>query len=110
MNTKLIASLALAGVVATGSLAGTAFAANQVPDQVEDRETTVLMTAKTTLAQAIATAEQQTGGRAYDAGVNIDGGQTRIVVETNGPKGAQTVSIDAQTGQVVGSHAGGEQD
>ena len=106
MNSKLIPALALAAVVATGALAGTAFAANQA----EDRETTALMTAKVTLTQAIAVAEQQTGGRAYDAGVNIDGGQTRIVVETNGPKGAQTVSVDAQTGQVVTSHAGGEQD
>jgi len=42
--------------------------------------------------------------------VDPNGGQTRIMVETNGPKGVQTVAIDAQNGQVVGGHAGAEQD
>lgn len=104
MNTKLIASLALAGMVTAGTLSGAAFAAG------EDREANALQGAKVSLTQAIASAEQQTGGRAYDAGVDIKGGQTRIVVETNGPKGIQTVAIDAQSGQVVASHAGGEAD
>ncbi len=106
MNTKLIATLALAGLLATGAIAGTAVAAG---DDV-DREATALQGAKISLTQAIATAEQQTGGKAFDAGVDTKGGQTHIVVETNGPKGVQTVSVDAQSGQVVGSHAGGEAD
>ncbi len=103
MNTKLITSLALAGIVA----AGTAFAA---VGSDENREANALQGAKVSLAQAIASAEQQTGGRAFAAGVDIKGGQTRIVVETNGPKGVQTVAIDAQSGQVVASHPGGETD
>jgi len=106
MNTKLIASLALTGMVTAGALSSTAFANGND----EDREATALQGAKVSLPQAIASAEQQTGGRAYDAGVDVKGGQTRIVVETNGPKGVQTVAIDAQTGQVVASHAGGETD
>jgi len=106
MNTKLIASLALAGMVTAGALSGAAFAAGGD----ENREANALQGAKVSLAQAIASAEQQTGGRAYDAGVDVKGGQTRIVVETNGPKGVQTVAIDAQSGQVVASHAGGETD
>ncbi len=105
MNAKTMTSLALAAIIATGTLAGTAFAANQV----EDRETTALTNAKVSLAQAITTAEQKTGGHAYDAGVSTDGGQTRIVVQTNGPGGAQTISVDAQTGQVVANQAGAEQ-
>jgi len=105
MKIRLIAVLALAGLLAAGAIAGTAIAA-----QNEDQEATALQGAKVTLAQAIATAEQQTGGKAYDAGVDAKGGQTRIVVETNGPKGVQTVAIDAQSGQVVGGHAGGEED
>ena len=103
MDTKLIATLALAGLLATGAVAGAAAGS-------EDREAAALQGAKVSLTQAIATAEQQTGGKAYDAGVDVKGGQTRIVVETNGPKGVQTVSIDAQSGQVVGSHAGAEAD
>jgi len=106
MNTKMIASLALAAMVTAGALSGAAFAAGGD----ENREANALQGAKVSLAQAIASAEQQTGGRAYDAGVDVQGGQTRIVVETNGPKGIQTVAIDAQSGQVVASHAGGETD
>ncbi len=103
--TKLIATLAVAALLAAGAVAGTAIAADN-----EDQEATALQGAKVSLTQAIATAEQQTGGKAYDAGVDAKGGQARIVVETNGPSGVQTVSIDAQSGQVVGGHAGGEED
>ena len=105
MNTKLIASLALAGLLAVGTL-GTAYAASQD----EDQEATALQGAKVSLVQAIATAEQQTGGQAFDAGADRKGGQPRITVETNGPKGVQTTVIDAENGQVVRAHAGGEQD
>jgi len=106
MNTKLAASLALAGPIAAGAAAGTALAAGGE----EDQETTALQGAKVSLVQAITTAEQQTGGQAYDAGADRNGGKTRIMVETNGPKGVQTVAIDALSGQVVGGHAGAEQD
>ena len=76
----------------------------------EAKEQTALLATQVTLSQAIATAEQQTGGKAYDAGVDADHGKPRIVVETNGPKGVQTVIVDAQSGAVVGGHAGGEAD
>jgi len=75
-----------------------------------DQEAKALQGAKISLTQAITTAKQQTGGRAYDAGVDVKSGQTRIVVETNGPKGVQTVAVNAQSGQVVASHSGGEPD
>ncbi|MBN9563471.1 MAG: PepSY domain-containing protein [Alphaproteobacteria bacterium] len=104
MNTKLTAMLGLVGLLAVGS--SVALAA----DHDEDQEATALQGAKVSLTQAIATAEQQTSGHAFDAGVDIKDGQTRIAVETNGPKGVQTVIVDAQNGQVVGTHAGGEQD
>jgi uncharacterized membrane protein YkoI len=55
-------------------------------------------------------AEHQTGGKAFDAGVNVDDGKPRVIVETNGPQGVQTVIIDAQSGQVISGHAGGEPD
>jgi len=76
----------------------------------EFREQTVLQGSKLTLCQAIATAEQYTGGKAYDAGTDVDHGKSHVVVETNGPKGVQTVMIDVGTGQTVGSHGGGEAD
>ena len=76
----------------------------------ETKEETALQGTRITLPDAIATAERQTGGKAYDAGVDADHGAPRIVVETNGPKGVQTVVVDAGSGQVIGGHAGGEAD
>lgn len=104
MFMKLGKLLIVGGLVA-GVAAGPALAASgEAPEQ------TVLQNAKTTLAQAIGTAEQQTGGKAYDAGVGMDHGKPRILVETNGPNGVHTVTIDADSGQVVGNHAGSEAD
>ena len=106
MRIDIALPLAMTAILMTATLGGAAIAAGDN----EDREATALAGAKVPLAEAIATAEQQTSGKAYDAGVDVKGGQTRIVVETNGPKGVQTVSIDAQSGQAVGGHAGGEAD
>ena len=100
----------LAGVIilalAGPGLAGPSSTAS--PD--ETQEQTALQGAKTTLSQAITMAEQKTGGKAFDAGVDASKGKPRIIVETNGPKGVQTVIIDAQRGQIIGGHAGGETD
>jgi uncharacterized membrane protein YkoI len=98
-------AIALAGVFVLG-LAGPTFAASSD----EAREETALQGTRLALSQAISIAEQQTGGKAFDAGVDVDHGKPRVVIETNGPKGVQTVIVDAQSGQIVGSHAGGEVD
>ena len=99
------AAIALAGVLFLGG-AGPALAVTSG----EAQEETALQGDKLTLSQAIAIAEHQTGGKAYDAGVDVDHGKPRVVVETNGPNGVQTVIIDAQSGQIVGAHAGGVPD
>lgn len=103
MNTRRIPAIALVGLLAVG---GTAFAAKQESNP----EAAALRGAKVSLSQAIGTAEQQTGGHAYDAGIHVKGGRTRIAVETDGPRGIVTVTVDAQSGEVVGTHAGGEPD
>ena len=105
MNARKYTTLA----VAAGLMAGMAGAAIAAPGD-EAKEATALQSAKVSLTQAIATAEQQTGGKAYDAGVDIKGGVPRIAVETNGPKGVQTVVVDAQSGHVVSTHQGAETD
>jgi uncharacterized membrane protein YkoI len=97
--------LSLAAVIALG-LAGPSLAAGRG----EAREQTALQGTSVTLSQAIAAAEEQTGGKAFDAGADVDHGKPRIVVETNGAKGVQTVIIDAQSGKIIGGHAGGEAD
>jgi uncharacterized membrane protein YkoI len=105
MKTKHGAAIVLAGILFLG-LAGPSFAANSD----EAREETALQETTFTLSQAISIAEHQTGGKAFDAGVDVDHGKPRIVVETNGTNGVQTVIVDAESGQIVGVHAGGEAD
>ena len=105
MITKYAPAVALACALFLG-LAGPTFAATTD----EAREETALQKTTLTLSQAISTAEQQTGGKAFDAGVDVDHGKPRVVVETNGTKGVETVIIDAQNGQIIGGHKGGEAD
>ncbi|HQT75949.1 MAG: hypothetical protein B7Z80_10925 [Rhodospirillales bacterium 20-64-7] len=104
MKPQLIATLAVAGLFAIGS--GVAQAAGST----EIQEATALQGAKVSLSQAISTAEQRTGGKAFDAGVDIRGNRVHIAVETNGPKGVQTTFVDPQNGHIVGGHAGPQQD
>lgn len=99
------AATIVAAIVATQNVAP-AFAAG--PSEVQEEN--ALTGAKLTLADGIAAAERRTKGHAFDAGVLVVNGRTRIVVETKGDAGVQTVSVDAITGDVVDSHAGGEPD
>ena len=107
MRTGLILPAAFAGLIMAGLVSGTADAAGNGDG---NREAALASSLKVSLTQAIATAEQHTGGKAFDAGVDGEGGKSRIVVETTGPKGVQTVLIDGASGQVVGGHAGAEAD
>jgi len=99
------AAITFAGILILGG-AGSALAVTGG----ETQEETALQETSLTLSQAIAMAEHQTGGKAFDAGVNVDEGKPRVIVETNGTQGVQTVIIDAQSGQIVSAHAGGEPD
>ena len=105
MINRYSAAITFAGILFLGG-AGSAFAVTGG----EAQEETALQETSLTLSQAIAMAEHQTGGKAFDAGVNVDDGKPRVIVETNGTQGVQTVIIDAQSGQIVGGHAGGEPD
>jgi len=102
---KLATALGLAGLLAVGA-AGPVFAAGSG----QDPEATALQGAKLTLSQGIAIAEKRTGGKAFDAGVDVKAGKPHIIVETNGARGVQTVTIDAQSGTVISIEAGGQPD
>ncbi len=105
MNIKRIAPFALAALLAVGAAAGVAQAKDQ--DRSQDaRDTAALASMKVTLPQAIATAEQQAGGRAVGADMSQEQGATRIAVEVVSPQGIKTVLVDAQTGQVTATHDG----
>ncbi len=106
MSTRTLATFGLASLLGTAALINTALAASSD----EKLEATALQGVKITLTEAIAIAEQRTGGQAFDAGADVKSGSPRIAVETNGSHGIQTVTVDARSGQVISIHAGGEQD
>lgn len=107
MNIKRIAAFTLAALLAVGAIGGLALAKDRAHDQ-DKRDVTALAGMKVTLAQAIATAEQQVGGQAVGADVSQEKGATRISVEVSGPHGMRTVMLDGQTGQVTATHDGGQ--
>ena len=96
----------LAAILMTVMLTGAALAA----DRDNDRDAKALQGAKITLVEAIATAEQQAGGRAVSADIEQERGLTLIEVEVAGPQGVRTIMVDAQTGQVTATRDGDRED
>lgn len=102
MDKKRIVPIALAALIATGA-AGSGAYAKEHGDEGQNAQ--ALANSKVTLSQAIATAEQQAGGRAVGAGVDDENGTVRIAVEVASNQGVKTVLIDPQSGQVTGTKA-----
>lgn len=107
MYKKRILPIALAVLVATGTAGG--FAIAQERGQPGRNEASLTTTA-VTLQQAIATAEQQAGGRAVSADIERERGATQIEVKVAGPQSVKTVVVDAQSGQVTATRAGDQDD
>ncbi len=105
MKTIHAIPLALAGLLAFGAVGSIARAAERNQDQAD---VAALASMKVTLPQAIATAEQQAGGKAVGADVVQENGATSIAVEVAGQSGVKTVLIDAQSGKVTATHNGGQ--
>jgi len=103
MNKIRVIPIALAAVIAVSALGVNAYAAERGDQDKADQA--MLANAKVTLQQAIATAEQQTGGRAVSADLNQEQGAARFSVEVAGQQGVKTVLVDAQTGQVTATNA-----
>jgi uncharacterized membrane protein YkoI len=90
------------GIVGTG----TAFAASTLHRDYEgagreERELSAVVNAKTSLAQAIAVAENQTGGKAVESGVESRNGTMAYEVEISDGTTVQTVFVDPNSGQVM---------
>src|ERR1700704_6552537 len=101
LRTKIV-PIAMAAVIAVGSTVGVAHAANNDRGANESaQELAALVNAKTTLAQAIAAAEQQTGGKAIDAGIENENGAMAFAVEVAKDNTIQKVLVDLQTGKVL---------
>jgi uncharacterized membrane protein YkoI len=93
-----------AAMVAVITLAGTgaALAGESVKETDEQHELSVVTNAKTPLSQAIAAAEQETGDKAVETGIeNHDG--VFIAYEVRIAKGntLQKVLVDLDTGKVI---------
>ena len=96
---------AMALVVALGS-AGTAFAAEN--EKENSQEVSAVLAAKTPLAQAVMSAEQQTGGRGLRIGLEGHDGTYayRVKVITKDDKVSE-VSVDPESGTVLRTEAEG---
>lgn len=101
MTSTKLRNLALAAAFAAGTLgtAGAAFARDSNNNQTN--EAAIMATAKVSMAQAIAAAEQQTGGKAVGTGIEDQDGTVFLEVQVLKNNQRQKVLIDPQTGNVV---------
>jgi uncharacterized membrane protein YkoI len=93
---KLIPAV-LATAMVVGSTAGAVYAGSD--DSA--KELAALRNAKISLAQAIAGAEQKSGGKAISAGLNNENGAMAYGVEVVKGNTVQTVLVDLNSGEVV---------
>ena len=89
--------LALAAVAALAGGAGIA----EAGDKPDSQEMARLMAARTSLAQAVAIAEKETGGKAIDADFDNKNGTLSLEIEVLKDNNVSVVTIDADTGKVV---------
>lgn len=98
LRSKIIPS-AVAVAVTLGSAA--AFAANAAPQDDERQEAVAVLNAKFSLGQAIAAAEQHTGGKAIDSGIENQHGKVGYDIKVASGNTVQKVLVDLNTGQVL---------
>ena len=89
--------LALATIAALAGAAGIA----QAGDKPDAAEMAKLAAAKTSLSQAIAIAEKETGGKAIDADFDNKDGSLSLEIEVLKDNSVSMVTIDADTGKVL---------
>jgi uncharacterized membrane protein YkoI len=89
--------------------ATTAFAAESPKGSGAD-EAVAYGQVKMTLADAIALAERQTGGKAVEATLEQEHGTVSFEVEIMKDRAFQKVTIDARSGQVVSTRADHDQE
>jgi uncharacterized membrane protein YkoI len=107
MNRSKLVTLAMFGVLTTSTfgVAGAAYARER-----RTEEAAIIANAKVTMAQAIATAEQQTGGKAVGTGIEEQDGTVFLEVQVIKDDQKHSVLIDPQSGQVVKVATDDEQD
>lgn len=96
LSTTLVAALAIAGTAP-------AFASEHSDSDRSDAA--MVSNAKTTLVQAIATAEQDAGGKALKARADNENGSLVYKIEVAKGDVIQMVTVDAATGKVTAKTA-----
>lgn len=95
----LIAALTVGGVGT--ALAQSSSTTTAPAEQSDAMELAAREGAKVSLADAIAIAEKEGGGKAVDAGFEDENGSYVYEVEVLGANGEQTVLVDANSGKVT---------
>lgn len=104
LRSKLLPAAMIAVMAIAGT--GAAFAANgskRHHDEAKDEqaEITAILNAKTSLVQAIAAAEKQTGGKAVETGLENENGVMAYEIEVANGTTVQKVLVDLDSGQVT---------
>ncbi len=98
-GSKILSVTMAAAVILGGACA--AFAANNDGESNDRDEISATVNAKTSLTQAIAAAEQETGGKAIDAGVENQDGAMAYEVEVIKDNTVHKVLVALDTGKVI---------
>lgn len=99
MTRPKLLSLTLAGVLAAGAF-GMVGAVSAKEKDSKTNEASIVANAKVTMAQAIATAESQVGGKAVGTGIEDQNGTVAYEVEVLKDGQKHKVLVDTQSGQV----------
>ena len=99
-NSKFIPAAVVLTALGIGS-AGAVLARDNDRERHDQREAASLLSAKTSLTQAIAAAESQTQGKALDAGLENEDGSMRYEVRIVKDDATQLVLVAPDTGKVI---------
>jgi uncharacterized membrane protein YkoI len=100
MRRSKIIPAAMAAVIVLGST-GAAFSAKAETETHRQQEINAVLKAKTSLAQAIAAAEQDTGGKAVETGLENQDGVMAYEVKIAKGDTLQKVLVDLDSGKVI---------
>ena len=102
LRSKIVPA-AMAAFIALGAASGLAYASDngRSGESGGAQERAAALSAKTSIAQAIAAAEQETGGKAIDAGLENQNGTVSYEVEIAKGDKVEKVFVDLQTGKVL---------
>ena len=100
MHKLKIAAVGLVALIGIGA-AGIAYTAAAENRKEDKAEIATLSNAKIPLAQAIAIAEQQSGGKAIDAGLEDENGKLVFEVQVAKADSVHTVLVDAAAGTIL---------